>query len=76
MIKKGAETFIDWCNALFNSLSILFFLPVIIMCYLYRIVYLLCNFTFDFDMGLEVTYNFSLCIYIIFIISLIFGAIV
>lgn len=76
MLRRGAESFIDWCNSLFNALSVIFFSPVFIICYIYRMLYLTFNWTFDFEIGLEVVYNLGLCVYILFIISIIFGVII
>lgn len=76
MVEKCAKNFINICDILFNTLSIIIFLPIFIICFLYRIIHSIFNFKFNFEVGLEVIYNLSLCIYTITVISIIIGALV
>lgn len=56
-------------NSLLNSLSLLFFLPIFAICFLFPVFYRLFNCKFDFESGLEFVYNISVFCYVISIMS-------
>lgn len=55
---------------LINAFSFLFFVPVIVVCFVYALVYDVGKFKFDFEVGLESIYNICTITYIIFFLAL------
>lgn len=76
MSRRSAEMVSGICDNLFNALSIIIFFPIVVVCYAYRFFYLFFNWSFDFELGLEITYNISSLIYIIGIFFYIFGVLI
>lgn len=64
------EKISNFLEDVINAFSFIFFIPVIIICFLFTLLYDLFDMKFDLEVGLEVVYNLSVFLYVIFCIFL------